>query len=366
MNTVRIQGIATAHPKTKYAQKDLKDFMVQHIGTTAKKKAFIEAVYEGSAIEYRHSAVADFGLPMEQWSFLAKEASLLPEPTTALRNQIYSFETMRLAEECVGKLFAGLTGFDPQTITHIIGVSCTGFYAPGFDYHVCKTFGLRQDIQRFNIGFMGCLAAFPALKMAQAICLVQPEARVLIVDIELTTLHFHVPFQADTVVVNALFADGAAAVLISATDVPGVTGTVALHDFQSRLVPNTDTDMTWIIGDHGYEMRLSAKVPQFIEQIMRAEIDKLLLKNKLVFTDLDLWAVHPGGRVILEKIEAVLQLPPTALAPSYNVLRELGNMSSTTIFFVLKEILASKKKGKLFSCVFGPGLTMESGLMEIY
>jgi len=182
---------------------------------------------------------------------------------------------------------------------------------------------------------------------------------VLIVDVEACTLHFQKDFQPDVVVANALFADGAAAILVS-----GDEGPLQLHDFRSHIIPGSEDDMAWIIGETGFDMKLSSYVPRLIEGNIQAILDRLFADSGWNRDELKLWAVHPGGRAILDKTSAVLGLAPGQLDVSYDVLRRYGNMSSVTIFFVLKEILDRGQKGKLFACAFGPGLTVESGFLE--
>jgi predicted naringenin-chalcone synthase len=252
-----------------------------------------------------------------------------------------------------------MPGFDPQTITHLVTVSCTGFSAPGFDFHLVKEFNLTPGIHRFHLGFMGCFAAFPALKLAQSLVRSDPRAQVLVVDVEACTLHFQKDFKPDVVVANALFADGAAALLVSADK-----GPLELHDFRSHIIPGSEDDMAWIIGETGFDMKLSSYVPRLIEGNIGAILERLVADAGWKREDLKLWAVHPGGRAILDKTAQVLGLTHDELDVSYDVLRRFGNMSSVTIFFVLREILDRGRKGKLFACAFGPGLTVESGFLE--
>jgi predicted naringenin-chalcone synthase len=207
---------------------------------------------------------------------------------------------------------------------------------------------------------MGCFAAFPALKLAQSLVRSTPAAQVLIVDVELCTLHFQKAFEPDVVVANALFADGASAALLSAQP-----GKLKLHDFRSHIIPGSENDMAWIIGETGFDMKLSSYVPRLIEGNIQAVLDRLFVDSGWSRSELELFAVHPGGRAILEKTANVLGLTQGELDVSYDILRRYGNMSSVTVFFVLRELLDRGKKGKLFSCAFGPGLTVESAFLEM-
>ena len=356
---VFIRALATAVPEFKNQQSEIEAFMLRVVGNTDRKKAFIRRIYEGSAIETRYSVIPDYRLPTEERTFFPKNDELDPVPSTAQRNALFCVEANNLAVLAVRRLLDQLPGFDPQRITHLITVSCTGFSAPGFDFHLVKEFSLAPGIHRFHIGFMGCFAAFPALKLAQSLVRSTPGAQVLIVDVEACTLHFQKEFEPDVVVANALFADGAAALLLSAEP-----GPLRLHDFRSHIIPGSEDDMAWIIGETGFDMKLSSYVPRLIEGNIGAVLERLFVDSGWGRDELKLWAVHPGGRAILDKTAKVLGLEHEELDVSYDVLRRYGNMSSATIFFVLREILDREQKGKLFACAFGPGLTVESGFLE--
>jgi predicted naringenin-chalcone synthase len=356
---VYIRSLATALPEFKSQQSEIEAFMLRVVAKTDRQKSFVRKIYEGSSIDTRYSVLPDYRLPTEERTYFPKNDDLDPVPTTAERNALFCVEANNLAELAVRRLFDQMPGFDPRSVTHLITVSCTGFSAPGFDFHLVREFALSPSIHRFHIGFMGCFAAFPALKLAQSLVRSTPGAQVLIVDVEACTLHFQKDFEPDVVVANALFADGAAALLVSEQP-----GPLQLHDFRSHIIPGSEDDMAWIIGETGFDMKLSSYVPRLIEGNIGAVLERLFADSGWGREELKLWAVHPGGRAILDKTAAVLGLNDGQLDVSYDVLRRFGNMSSVTIFFVLKEILERGRKGKLFACAFGPGLTVESGFLE--
>ncbi len=365
---IYLVGIETAVPEFACPQNTIRDFMIDVQGDTERKRSFLQKVYAGSAIERRHSVLPDFILPLEERTFFPRTKDLEPEPTTAQRNAVFCVESNNLAALAAERLLSRIPALKKHEITHLITVSCTGFSAPGFDYHLVKELGLEPGVHRFHLGFMGCFAAFPALKLAQSLCVSQPGAKVLIVDVELCTLHFQKTFEPDTVVANALFADGAAAVLV--TDDPKLITEeggprLQLSDFASRLIPGSDKEMAWIIGEHGFDMKLSSYVPRLIENNIQTILDDLFTQAGWTKNEDLLWAVHPGGRAILDKTASVLGLPSDALEVSYKVLAEYGNMSSVTIFFVLKALLGKGQLGPVFACAFGPGLTVESALMAV-
>ncbi|NNM53423.1 MAG: type III polyketide synthase [Spirochaetales bacterium] len=368
LRPIYLVGIETAVPEFACPQNAIRDFMIDVQGDTDRKRSFLQKVYAGSAIERRHSVLPDFILPLEERTFFPRTKDLEPEPTTAQRNAVFCVESNNLAALAAERLLLRIPALKKSEITHLITVSCTGFSAPGFDYHLVKELGLEPGVHRFHLGFMGCFAAFPALKLAQSLCLSQPGSKVLIVDVELCTLHFQKTFEPDTVVANALFADGAAAVLVTddSTLVTEEGGPrLQLSDFASRLIPGSDKEMAWIIGEHGFDMKLSSYVPRLIENNIQTILDDLFTQAGWTRNAELLWAIHPGGRAILDKTASVLGLPPEALEVSYKVLASYGNMSSVTIFFVLKALLEKGQMGPVFACAFGPGLTVESALMAV-
>jgi len=364
MPDVSIQQIATVVPEKFYTQEFGLQFLLKLLGTTERRRTFLTKIYQGSAIAKRHSVITDYDRDPADYDFYPKNAALLPEPDTQARNELYIREANRLSLAAVRALLAKLPGLDRGALTHLITVSCTGFSAPGFDFHLVKELQLAPGVHRFHLGFMGCYAAFPALKLAKDICSAHPQAKVLVVNLELCSLHFQQKFDPDIVIANALFADGASAVLVSAdpTDAPGPR--ILLHDFFSRCLPQSEGDMAWAIGQHGFDMKLSAYVPKLVDENILPIMEGLFAQAGVARNDIRLWAVHPGGRAILDKLEKTLGLTPADLTISYDILREYGNMSSATIMFVLQRFLEAEGSGKMFAVGFGPGLTIETALLE--
>lgn len=352
-NNVYLHKIVTTVPEQYYTQDFILDFMLQQVGDSNEKKTLLKKLYNATEIYKRHVV-----LPVEY-------AMMNPEPTTAQRNDIFIKESKRLAIKAVRELFNSISNFDKKKITHIITVSCTGFLAPGIDFYLARDLELDPSVQRFNLGFMGCHAAFPALKLARNICLSEPDARVLIVNVELCTLHFQRSEEIDIVVSNAIFADGVSAALVSAHKDDTKGSKFILHNFASSYAPQSEEDMMWKIGEHGFLMKLSKYIPSIVKNNILLLMEELFKKTGVTKDEIDIWAIHPGGKAILEKVQEGLNLTPEDLDASYHIMHEHGNMSSTTIMFVFEHILSNpEKKGLLFSAGFGPGLTIESSLME--
>ena len=361
---VYIHRIATVVPEKFYTQEFSLTFLLKLMGDTPQKREFLTKLYKDSAIYKRHTVITDYDKDPSEYQFYPKNPAMLPEPDSEARNEVFIREANRLSEAAATKLLDELPGVDKKRITHLITVSCTGFSAPGFDLHITKALNLRPDINRYHLGFMGCYAAFPAMKLARDICLAHPEAKVLVVNTELCTLHFQQKFDLEIMVANSLFADGVSAALISADIEDSHGHKIVLRDFYSRYLANSEDKMAWSLGQHGFNMRLSVYIPGLLNENIMTVMADLFKQANIQQADIDIWAIHPGGKAILEKLGKTLNLSPDDLAISYQVLRDYGNMSSTTIMFVLAKILESERYGKIFSAAFGPGLTLETGYME--
>ncbi len=271
-------------------------------------------------------------------------------PSTGERMTRFERQAPELAAEAVGRL-AGMEKLDD--VTHLVVTTCTGFSAPGIDFDILRRCGLPGSLERTMVGFMGCYAAVNALKLAHHIVRSEPEAKVLLVNIELCTLHLQQTDDLETLLSFYLFGDGCAASLVSAEP-----RGFAIDSFRAYLAPETNDHITWKVRDRGFDMTLSGRVPAAIEDTLRAERDRLTGSNSGAT---DLWAVHPGGRTVLDAVERALDLEPDALGVSRSVLRDFGNMSSATVMFVLQRMLETARKGERgCAMAFGPGLVAET------
>lgn len=351
MTTAYVNRIGTAHPPH-----DVHDaFVAFGRGLLAddKSRQVFDRLADRAAISHRWShfqpspAGAD---DVDSTGFYRRGAF----PTTGARMKVYAANALGLALDAVAD--AGIGAEDG--ITHLIAVSCTGFTAPGLDQQIASRLGLGGALERTMIGFMGCYAGVPALRAARHIVRSDPAARVLVVNVELCSLHMQEVSDLQTVLTFLLFGDGATAALVTAEP-----HGLALHDFRSATLPDTQDLITWGIGDQGFDMHLSGQVPARIAQALRLEADRNdrdgLLRGDDP-RDIPLWAVHAGGRTVLDGVEQGLRLAAGALDYSRGVLRDLGNMSSATLMFVLARILAGGTVGRGMALAFGPGLAAET------
>jgi predicted naringenin-chalcone synthase len=273
-------------------------------------------------------------------------------PSTAQRMARFQAPALDLAQTTVDRLDLGPG--ERARITHLIVASCTGFAAPGLDFRLMRAAGLPESVERTMVGFMGCFAAVNALRLARHIVRSEPAARVLVVNLELCSLHMQERWELARMLSFLLFGDGASAALVTA-DPQGL----ALGAFRTEIVPKTDGLITWDIGDSGFEMHLSGQVPSQIRGFLRSK--GTALPGTLGVPEPAHWAVHAGGRTILDAVQEGLGLGPEALRHSRAVLRDFGNMSSATLMFVLSRILAGPRTpGPGVAMAFGPGLTVES------
>jgi alpha-pyrone synthase len=333
---------------------DVHDAFVAFAGVLldgTRGSALFERLATRSQIEHRWSVLTVSGEAgpdeVDAYGFYGRGAF----PGTGERMAVYDRFAADLAERAVRGLALGASLSD---ISHVIVTSCTGLSAPGIDLQLVERLGLDPSVERTVIGFMGCYAAINALKMARHVVRSEPESRVLIVSLELCTLHLQDTTDLQEVLSFLLFGDGCAAALVTADPVG-----LALDRFHAVLLPDAADQITWGIGDQGFNMVLSGQVPASVGAAIRAGKDAILGNHAV--EDIDLWAIHPGGSAVLDAAERALALPATALAASREVLRRYGNMSSATILFVLQAVMGKAEAGQTgCAMAFGPGLTAET------
>ena len=370
--TVTVRSLEIAVPDTELVQDELRDVFLDQEGLSRLGSRLVSTSFNASGIERRYSAVREWdparaaGDPV----FFDRSTRQFLNPSTATRNAVYAREATELFVGTAAAALAAAEGIEASDVTHVITVSCTGFFAPGPDYRVVRALGLTPSVQRYHLGFMGCYAAFPALRQAQTICRADPDAVVIVVSAELCTLHVRTSSDPDTIVGSSLFADGAAAAVITGRDLPSRAPVLRLDHFETVLTPVGEEAMAWNLGDNGFEMVLGTYVPHIIDEHIVEALRPLLARDEsltdLPYRDIEHWAIHPGGRSIVDKVGAKLGLSGEQLEPARETLRDYGNMSSATVMFVLRNILdraAAGTEQRVCAMAFGPGLTVETGLM---
>lgn len=367
--TVRLLGLGTASPEHSIQQDDL----AAHVNRisferTDSQKRLLKTLFRSTEISTRgcvllepKSATSPNESPLKFYGDATQKSD--GGPSTRERMNRYASEAGKLATEAARKACVD-AGIPHDKITHLVTVSCTGFYAPGVDIGLIKSLGLSPDVGRLHIGFMGCHGALNGLRAAHALAASDPKATVLLCAVELCTLHFQYGWNRDLMVANSLFADGAAAMLVAS----GVNENDAACSWRvqasgSHLFTDSEDAMSWNIGDHGFEMTLSARVPDLIGEHLAPWISKWLAEQNLDLKAVASWAIHPGGPRILTAVAEALNLSEAALAPSRQILAQHGNMSSPTVVFILERLRELSAPKPCVMLGFGPGLVAEIALL---
>jgi len=359
--TASILGLGTAVPTVRLTQDEIRDFFAAQPGLDRRARRLLHAAFDAAAIDTRHTVLSELG--PHGGGLHVRDGDLLLSPSTGARNDEFVRSAPPLFAAAARDALAA-AGVGADEVTHVVTVSCTGLIAPGPDYRLVRDLGLDPTVERDHLGFVGCAAAVPALRQAARIVAADPDAVVLVAAAELCSLHIRGSDDPEQIVAASVFADGAAAAVVSGDPLRGLGRRLELSGFATRLSDEGATDMTWTVGDDGFEMTLTAEVPRIVGREVRAVVDDVYGGAEGV----DAWAVHPGGRSILDRVEGGLDLPDDALGASRDVLRRFGNMSSATLLFILRDILAdpARPDGQtLGALAFGPGLTVEAARMVL-
>lgn len=371
---VMMRTIQTAVPPTILYQDKARDVFAAQPGLTRLGQRLIATSFDSAQISTRHTAVKEFTTETvaKNPDFFDADSGLFLSPSTKTRNELFAAVAPGLYIESAQKALDACPDLTAADVSHVITVSCTGFYNPGPDYQLVRALGLSPATQRYHLGFMGCYAAFPALRAAKSFCDADPDAVVLVVCAELCSIHVHSSNDPDTIMGSALFADGAAAAIVTAREYQGAG--LQLDHFETVLTPVGEESMAWNIGDQGFEMVLGTYVPHIIDDHIIGALAPLLAHDDTLdstYADIPHWGIHPGGRAILDRVQKRLELSEEQLMPARRVLNDYGNMSSCTVMFVLKDIMeenlprVAASGERVCSMAFGPGLTVETSLMTL-
>jgi predicted naringenin-chalcone synthase len=358
--TFQISGIGTSVPPRVALQDEAAELAPRFCHADRKQARILKILYRKSGVQQRHTvAVRGESGPLEDripYYPLAKDKGDRG-PTTEQRMVWYEQEAPPLACEAARRAL-DRTGAGAEEITHLVTVSCTGFFSPGLDALLIRELGMSPAVHRTHVGFMGCHGALNGLRAASAYAS-DPSATVLLCAVELCSLHFAYGWDPEMLVANTLFADGAAALVGRGGEGPGWT----VRACGTFLMPDSGEAMSWRIGDHGFRMTLSPQVPERIRQYLAGWLESWLGSHGVALADVRSWAVHPGGPRILDAVEESLGLAPDALGVSREVLRTHGNMSSPTVLFILDRMMREERGRPCVALAFGPGLVVEAALI---
>ena len=368
--SLKILGVGTTVPGEPVPQDRSLQIARGILRPTAVQDAWLTTLFTMTGIQQRHSCLgSDIQSDVAEGTNLTGSAFLPGDddhsgPSTGQRMADYIKHAAPLAVTAARAALnqAGLAGRD---ITHLVTVSCTGFHAPGFDLELFGELGLSPSAQRTHLGFMGCHGLLNGLRVARAFAESDPRARILVCAVELCSLHYFYGWDPQKMIANALFADGAAALV-------GAEGSMSNghHDHwkhvasASQVFPGTTNAMHWRMGDHGFEMGLGKEVPDLIRQGLGPWLTSWLEQKNLALADVGSWCIHPGGPRILDVVQEALGLTPAAMETSRAVFSEYGNMSSPTVLFILKRLMELKAPRPTVALGFGPGLTAEAALFR--
>jgi predicted naringenin-chalcone synthase len=369
MMSLAILGIGTALARTQVTREESVR-LAKRISSRHRADAdLLPGLYEQTTIRTRHLAFDRVVVDDILEGTRHTDSPFLPAleldhlgPSTSERMDHYAREATPLALEAASRALEK-SRVRPAEVTHLITVSCTGMAAPGVDYQLVRGLGLPSTVERTNVGFMGCHGALNGLRVARGLAAAETDARILLVCVEICSIHYHYQWDPKRVVASALFADGAA----SLVGIPADDRVIDLWKATATgccLFADSDHAMTWKIGDHGFEMTLSSQVPKLIAQNLRPWLETWLARQGLGVKGVASWAVHPGGPRILDAVEEALGLDAAATADSRAVLAECGNMSSPTILFILERMRQRLAARPCVAIGFGPGLTVEVTLFQ--
>ena len=354
-----ILGLGTAVPPNCVSQEDALEMTTELICEDARQQRLLRVLFQKSGVKNRHTVI-----PWQTGYAWKRDEGPLRSgrgPTTADRMRLYTEYAAPLARVAAAKALDEAE-IDHRNVTHLITVSCTGFDAPGVDVDLIQSLGLRPTTQRVHVGYMGCHGAINALRVARGLAASEPKACILLCAVELCSLHYRLTWDDEGIKGNALFSDGAAA-LVGTNRAPARSTIWNVRGTGSCLIPDSVDEMSWRIGDHGFEMRLTSRVPALIEEHLNRWMSAWLDGFGQTIDTVGTWAVHPGGPKIVDAVENALCLPANACSMSRQVLQQLGNMSSPTVLFILDRLRRSEPALPVVVLGFGPGLTAEAAFL---
>ena len=307
-------------------------------------------------------AIADNAQVHKRYSIFPIEYTVEPRPLSKT-NEEYIEHAVKLgrqaAEECLQR-----AGLRPDEIDLIITVSCTGFMIPSLDAHLINLMGFRSNVRRMPFTELGCAAGAMALGRAADYLKAHPGGNVLIISVELPSLTFQrKDISQANLISSILFGDGAAAVVVSGKAEKGPKILVS----ETYTFPDSLGAMGFDLRDSGFHILLSKDVPEMIGAKIRGLVDGFLERHGRTQKEIKGWILHPGGARLLGNVEKELGLCKCDTQPSWDILANVGNLSSATILFILQEWLEKRplKSGEYaLAAAFGPGFSAEFLLLQ--
>lgn len=361
--SLAILGLGTVQPPHSIAQRDAAEAAKSYLCLTEEQARLLTVLYRRTGVRRRSTVLLEASTEggVQQQSFFPKARDANDfGPTTRPRMEKYAQEAPPLALAAARRALEE-SGLTPPQIRALVTASCTGFFAPGIDFSLIRQLGLASTTSRTHVGFMGCHGALNALRVAAAFVESDPAARVLLCAVEVCSIHYHYRWDPDQVVANALFADGAAA-LVAGPAAHAPPGAWRLAATGSCFFPDSEDAMSWRVGDHGFNMTLSARVPGLIASYLKPWLTEWLAQRELSVAQVQSWAIHPGGPRVVDAVGESLGLSKEATAVSDEVLGECGNMSSPTVLFLIDRLRRRNAPRPCVAMAFGPGLVVEAAL----
>lgn len=363
---VTIAGRGTARPAQSMSQSQAAEIATRLSSGDERERRLVHAIFRRAGVEHRSSVLIGEG--STEAAAVADVMAFYPAsqaagPPVRERMDVYHAHALPLAASAARQAI-DRAGAEPGAVAQVVAVSCTGLGSPGLDIGLIESLGLAPETGRTMIGFMGCHGVINGLRVAQGLALAEPGRPVLLCAVELCSLHYQYGEGAREAVPNALFGDGAAAAILRADGANPAAGEQALRAVGSCLLPDSGEDMTWRIGNHGFEMTLSPRVPELIEAHLGPWLRRWLGERGLTIEEIGSWAIHPGGPQVLDAVCAGLDLPAAVAEPSRRVLAEAGNMSSPTVLFILERLRSEGARRPTVLLAFGPGLVAEAALLD--
>jgi alpha-pyrone synthase len=349
--------------KTKGLKKSLYRYSQSEIfnslpGFDRNSERQLSMLFKNSSISNRYSIFENL-LDSEIGEFSFEKISRL---STTERNDLYRQYAPKLFFDASRELIEEIDNFEVKKITHLITVSCTGCYSPGPGEELMKSLNLENNVERLHVGYMGCYAGLAAIRIANSISRAEKNAVILIVCVELSSLHWRDDTSDDNKLSLSLFSDGASAAIVSQNR---FAKSFLIKNVSSELIPDTEKEMAWHMGERGFEMTLSRDVPHLLEMNIMESVLNFISPINMTLENIDYWAVHPGGSKILKLLEDKFMIQDK-IKSSWNILDQFGNMSSSTIMYVLEDILRkAQSNSKVISLAFGPGLTVEKAFFGV-